>query len=63
MQKRNLTQAEIKSICNQIVGFRDLPVAIGNSVKSNLRTQIREQLQDLKVYPNVIPFIIKEVSW
>ena len=61
MQKRNLTQVEIKSICNQIVGFRDLPVAIGNSVKSNLRTQIREQLQDLEVYPNVIPFMIKEV--
>ena len=61
MQKRNLTPSEIKSICNQIVGFRDLPVAIGNSIKSNLRIQIREQLQDLKVYPSIVPFIIKEM--
>tara|TARA_B100000674_G_scaffold486753_1_gene495866 strand:- start:2456 stop:3733 length:1278 start_codon:yes stop_codon:yes gene_type:complete len=61
MQKRNLTPSEIKSICNQITGFKDLPVAIGNSVKSNLRMQIKEQLQNVKVYPSVIPSIIKEV--
>ncbi len=61
MQKRNLTSVEIKSICNQITGFRDLPAAIGNSVKSNLKKQIREQLQNVEVYPSIIPMIIKEV--
>ena len=61
MQKRNLTPAEIKSICNQITGFKDLPTAIGNSVKLNMKKQIREQLQNIQVYPSIIPSIIKEV--
>ena len=61
MQKRNLTPTEIKSICNQITGFKDLPTAIGNSVKSNMKKQIREQLQNIQVYPSIIPSIIKEV--
>ena len=61
MQKRNLTPSEIKSICNQIVGFRDLPTPISNSVLSNLKKQLKEQLQDLKIYPNIVPFIVKEV--
>ncbi len=61
MQKRNLTPTEIKSICNQITGFKDLPTAIGNSVKLNMKKQIREQLQNIQVYPSIIPSIIKEV--
>ena len=61
MQKRNLTPTEIKSICNQITGFKDLPMAIGNSVKLNMKKQIREQLQNIQVYPSIIPSIIKEV--
>ena len=59
MQKRSLTPSEIKSICNQIVGFKDLPVAIANSVISNLKKQIKEQLQGSEGLSKYYPFYNK----
>ena len=62
MQKRNLTPSEIKSICNQISGFKNTPVAIAVSVRNKLKEQLKLQLKTIIIYPSMIPFLIKEVK-
>lgn len=61
MNKRRLTQIEIKSILKQVSEFRHAPKAIQTSILTNLRNKIKSDLEQIEIYPKMIPMLIKEV--
>ena len=61
MNKRRLTQVEIKSILKQVSEFRHAPKAIQNSIVTNLRNKIKADLEKIEIYPKMVPALIKAV--
>ena len=62
MQKRKLTQVEIKSICKQINHFKYTPSPIRTSILNKLRRGLTQQLKKVEVYPSIVPELIKAVK-
>jgi len=61
MNKRRLTNIEIKSILKQITEFRHAPKAVQTSIITNLRKKIKSDLEKIEIYPSIIPKLIKAV--
>ncbi len=61
MEKRVLTEFEIKSIVNRVV-FKSATSSVSKNVTSILRNKIRKQLQGVEVYPALVPKIILQLK-
>ena len=60
-KKRPLTSDEIERIVNVVKVNRSLPPACGNAYARRTRTRIRRELQDIRLYENVVEKFIEEV--
>ena len=61
MEKRVLSEFEIKSIVNRVV-FKSATSSVSKNVTSILRNKIRKQLQGVEVYPALVPKIILQLK-
>ena len=61
MTKRRLNQTEIKSILKQISEFKHAPKAIQTAILMNLKNKIKTDLENIEIYPRMIPMLIKSV--
>jgi len=61
MEKRILTEFEIKSILNRVV-FKSSTPSVSKNVTGILRNKIRKQLEGVEVYPMLVPKIILAIK-
>jgi len=61
MEKRILTENEIKCILNTVV-FKSSSTSVSKNVTAILRDKLRKQISDVELYPMVIPRIILELK-
>lgn len=60
-KKRPLTSDEVERILNVVKVNKSLPPACGNAYATRTRTRIRRELEDIRLYENVVEKFIDEV--
>lgn len=60
--KRNLTEQEIENILEIIPINKGIPLDVAVSVRNNVIKPIKEDLKEIKIYPNLIPQLKNEIE-
>ena len=62
MEKRKLTNPEIKRMCMQINANMAMPPQIRQSYLRKLRSGLRNQFENVEIYPRLIPDLMKQIK-